>query len=278
MIGDARLQQMAVDLVSVPGVRAVALGGSRARGTHRPDSDVDLGVYYAGTLDLRSLRRLARSWDQTGSADVAAPGAWGPWVNGGAWLRVDDTPVDWILRDLEQVREQSERALAGLFAFHAQPGHPLGFLDVSYAGEVATCRPLADPEHVLSGIRARLTPYPPALREALLDNLWQAEFVVSNATKGIAKRDLAFISLSCSTALLLCAHAWHASAGVWVTNEKGLIPDLAGTGVDTGGFAAAARAALVTLDDSPEAMACAIGQVRDLVEQTRAALAHGSGR
>jgi len=35
-------------LASLPGVRAVALGGSRAAGTDRPDSDWDFAVYYRG--------------------------------------------------------------------------------------------------------------------------------------------------------------------------------------------------------------------------------------
>ncbi|MGC4867075.1 nucleotidyltransferase domain-containing protein [Micromonospora sp. DT53] len=37
-------------LCAVDGVVAVALGGSRARGEHRPDSDWDLGLYYQGEL------------------------------------------------------------------------------------------------------------------------------------------------------------------------------------------------------------------------------------
>lgn len=38
-------------LAALPTVRAVALGGSRAEGTHRPDSDWDLAVYYRGPFD-----------------------------------------------------------------------------------------------------------------------------------------------------------------------------------------------------------------------------------
>ncbi|HEY8473810.1 MAG TPA: nucleotidyltransferase domain-containing protein [Natronosporangium sp.] len=38
---------------------AVALGGSRATGTHRPDSDFDLGLYYRQPLDTAALRKLA---------------------------------------------------------------------------------------------------------------------------------------------------------------------------------------------------------------------------
>ena len=48
----------AVDPAELPValVVAVALGGSRARGTHRTDSDFDLGVYYdRGRLDLEPV-------------------------------------------------------------------------------------------------------------------------------------------------------------------------------------------------------------------------------
>jgi hypothetical protein len=38
------IDDMAHRLTQVRGVRAVALGGSRARGAHRPDSGWDLGV------------------------------------------------------------------------------------------------------------------------------------------------------------------------------------------------------------------------------------------
>jgi hypothetical protein len=37
--------------------------------------------------------------------DVAGPGDWGPWVNGGAWLRVEGVAVDWILRGLDRVEQ-----------------------------------------------------------------------------------------------------------------------------------------------------------------------------
>nr|MBO2468447.1 DNA polymerase subunit beta [Xanthomonadaceae bacterium] len=32
-------------LERLPGVVGVVLGGSRAKGTHRPDSDIDIGIY-----------------------------------------------------------------------------------------------------------------------------------------------------------------------------------------------------------------------------------------
>lgn len=53
------IEDMAHRLAEVPGVVGVMLGGSRARGEDRPESDWDLGVYYRGGLDLAALRALA---------------------------------------------------------------------------------------------------------------------------------------------------------------------------------------------------------------------------
>lgn len=71
------VRAMASRLARSPSVEAVVLGGSRARGTHRPDSDWDLGVYYRGTPDLAALTALA-SEAQGAPAEVAGPGAGAP--------------------------------------------------------------------------------------------------------------------------------------------------------------------------------------------------------
>ncbi|MFC6397009.1 nucleotidyltransferase domain-containing protein [Luteococcus sanguinis] len=271
MITDERLQQMADALASVPGILAVALGGSRARGTHHAGSDVDLGLYYrAKDLDLDALTRASRAFSDTGQVEIVGPGGWGPWVNGGGWLTVDGTPVDWILRDLDRVREQADRARRGEFAFHPQPGHPLGFLDVSYAGEVATCRPLADPDGAAAGLATGLDPYPEPLRVAFVDNLWQAGFLVDAARKGLPKDDSAYVMLCCSAALMLCAHAWHATAGSWVTNEKGIVVDVARLDLDTHDFAARAHVALHPREHV--GLSELVARAASIVEDTRAAL------
>ncbi|MET9130199.1 nucleotidyltransferase domain-containing protein [Streptomyces antibioticus] len=67
-------------LAALPTVRAVALGGSRAQGTHRADSDRDLAVYYRGAFDPADLRALG--WD----GESSEVGRWGGGVfNEGAW-------------------------------------------------------------------------------------------------------------------------------------------------------------------------------------------------
>ncbi len=264
MITPERLLERAADLSAVAGVSAVTGGGSRARGTHRPDSDVDLGVYYErGRLDARALEVLAERWGGA-PVQVARPGGWGPWVDGGAWLTVDDAPVDWILRDLDRVREQCARAIRGEFAFFAQPGHPLGFLDVAYAGEVATAVLFGDPEGVLAELRDSITPYPSALRDAMLGNTWQVDFLLDGAAKGAKKGDTSYVALCAAHAVMLLAHAWHAAAGEWVTNEKGLVLNVAQLGIETFGFTTSATRVLGSLGHGPGDLARALGQLRAL--------------
>ena len=113
------------------GVEAVALGGSRATRMARPDSDWDLGVYYRGTFDPDALRALGHE------GHVSAVGEWGPIVNGGAWLTVDDIPVDVLYRDLAQIEAWAAHAQDGRFAVFAQNGYLAGAPTYLPAGELA---------------------------------------------------------------------------------------------------------------------------------------------
>jgi hypothetical protein len=119
-VEEQEVRALARRLVEVPGVVGVVLGGSRARGTHRPDSDVDLGLYYRGPLAVPHLRALAQ--EVTGTpTEVTEPGGWGPWVNGGGWLTVDGWRVDWIYRDLDRVRRVWRDCQAGRYEVGFQP-------------------------------------------------------------------------------------------------------------------------------------------------------------
>jgi hypothetical protein len=88
-VGDEEFADyIASRLAGLPDVLAVSLGGSRASGTSRPDSDWDFAVYYRGRFDPDDLRGLG--WP----GEVSAIGGWGGGVfNGGAWLRVEGRPV-----------------------------------------------------------------------------------------------------------------------------------------------------------------------------------------
>jgi predicted nucleotidyltransferase len=49
---------VADSLIRLPGAVGVALGGSRAEGTSRPDSNWDFSIYYRGTFDPDDVRAL----------------------------------------------------------------------------------------------------------------------------------------------------------------------------------------------------------------------------
>ena len=93
-------------LRTLSGVAAVVLGGSVARGDADARSDVDLGLYYdpARPFAIPALREVARELDDRHQADLVTDfGGWGPWINGGGWLVIGGTRVDWLYRDLTKV-------------------------------------------------------------------------------------------------------------------------------------------------------------------------------
>jgi predicted nucleotidyltransferase len=262
---NSKIETMAQQLTRVRGVRAVALGGSRARGSHRPDSDWDLGVYYRGSLDTGALASLAA--EVTGEpVEVAGPGGWGPWVDGGAWLSVDGTPVDWILRDLDRVERVWADCRAGRYETDVQPGHPLGFWSPAYAGEVALCRVLADTQGELAALRAETQEYPEALRRALIDAAWEADFSVAAARKSVGSGDVLHVSLCLSRAFGVLVQSLHAHARVWCLNEKGALTTATALRAAPEGFAGRVAAALRGLDVG------AVEAAGELVHEVRAAL------
>jgi predicted nucleotidyltransferase len=85
MHSDALITDIVQRLQGIPGLLGIVLGGSRARGTHTPTSDIDLGLYYdpAHPPDLAALRQIAQELDDAHRPDAITPlGGWGPWING----------------------------------------------------------------------------------------------------------------------------------------------------------------------------------------------------
>jgi predicted nucleotidyltransferase len=159
------------DLKTVPGIRAIVLGGSRARGSGDASSDTDLGLYYdpESPLDIVALNQVAARRDDRKEVDlVTSIGGWGPWINGGGWLRVDGSAVDLLYRDTSKVGSVIDNCVAGHVEVAYQPGHPLGFLSSIYAGEVAVCQTLWDPTAWMTSSKNRLVEYPEALRRELV--------------------------------------------------------------------------------------------------------------
>jgi predicted nucleotidyltransferase len=203
-------------LVPLPGVVAVVLGGSRARGTNRPDSDWDIGLYYRGRFDARLIAGLGFP------GHVAQPGEWGRIINGGAWLSVEGEPVDVLLRDLDVVEGWWADAQAGRFEIDNVEGHIAGLPTYTPVGELAVSR-------VLHGRLPRVT-YPDALRATAGRRWrWNSAFSLTYAEKYAARGDIALAAGTMARATAQTAHGELAERGEWVLNEKGIV-DAAGLG------------------------------------------------
>ncbi|MEO8827469.1 nucleotidyltransferase domain-containing protein [Lapillicoccus sp.] len=263
------LGRITAGLAGVPGVVGTVLGGSRARGTHTPDSDVDLGLYYRGDVDTGALSDLAKELAGP-DARVTRQGEWGPWVDGGGWLTIDGVHVDWIYRDLDRVRDAWVRAQRGVYTWNTQAGHPLGVPDFAYVGELAHGIVLDDPSGELGALRSMIR-YPAPLARALVENLWEADFLVDIADKGVSRNDTAYVALCLSRSFLLCAHALHGHEQVWLVNEKGAIASAGQLDSAPRQFEQRVTKVLAHVGSSPIELARSIAAARSIVQETRSA-------
>ena len=147
------LRAAAQQLQGVNNVAAVVLGGSYALGTARPDSDIDMGIYYreASPLPIDQIRSIARSICTPGTDPVVAElYGWGPWVNGGAWIQTPVGKVDFLYRNLEQVQRVIDEGRQGVWRHDFDQQPPYGFRSVVYFGESSICIPFASGHRVNS--------------------------------------------------------------------------------------------------------------------------------
>jgi len=212
-------------LTSVPGIRAIALGGSRARGTATPHSDYDIGLYYDGRapFDHVTLSGAAALLDD-GDATVTPIGGWGPRIDGGGWLTIDGTRVDLLYRDLGRVQAAIDDCRAGTIDVAYQPGHPHAFVSMIYMGEVASCQVLWDSDGVLARLITQTQPYPAALRAAVLQRFgWEAGFASANARKSLDRGDSNYLTGCLFRAIACLCQTLFAHNGHYLLNEKGAV-------------------------------------------------------
>ncbi len=199
-------------LAGLPNVVAVALGGSRGTGTHRPDSDWDFAVYYRGHFDPADLRAVG--WPGA----VSELGGWGGGIfNGGGWLEIDGRRADVHYRDLDDVEHHLAEARAGRFRIEHLMFYLAGVPTYVVVAELAANR-------TLSGSLPK-PDYPPALRERAPAAWWaRAELTLDYAINAHAPRGrLLDCAGAAARACLEAAHAILADRGEWVTNEKRLL-------------------------------------------------------
>jgi hypothetical protein len=194
------IHQLVNALAETSGVVAVVLGGSYALGAARPDSDVDLGLYYQPDSPFR-LDDIAQTARQVAIQPPTVTGfyEWGAWVNGGAWIHTASGKVDFLYRNLDQVARTIDDAEQGIVHHDYPQQPPYGFYSVTYLAETQVCAPLFDPTGVIAALKARIEPYPELLhRRAVDDNLWSAEFTLLHAHSFAAQGDV-YNTVGCLT-------------------------------------------------------------------------------
>jgi hypothetical protein len=228
---DPILQRIVPVLAEVPGVAAVALGGSRARGTATDASDYDIGLYYSAEQPLDTIRLLqaVRTFaDKPDAAAMTPIGGWGPWIGGGGWLSVSGRKVDLLYRNIEAVAGVIEKCRAGEIDIHYQPGHPHGFCSAIWMGEVALAVPLHDPNGAFAALKAMTSPYPRALRDALIRKFdWEILFAVENGELAAARAEQTHVAGCAYRALACAAQVLFALNERYLINEKSALQEAA---------------------------------------------------
>ncbi|MDO9396882.1 MAG: nucleotidyltransferase domain-containing protein, partial [Herbiconiux sp.] len=239
------------------GVEAVALGGSRAQGTNRPDSDWDFSIYYRHDFDPVQVRQLG--WD----GHATELGGWGPLFNGGGAFVVESQPIDIHFRDLDLIDRIHDDAEHGKFTTEPLLFHQAGIPSYILLAELGVNRTL----------RGALPDweYPVALREAAPSIWWfGADLTLHYAREGHAKHGrTAQCAGLLSEAACRTAHAIMASRGEWVTNEKQLLSRAGLRSVD---------ASLSHLDGNTGTLLATVDEVRSILEAAAADAGIAVGR
>jgi hypothetical protein len=266
------LDRVTAALAPVGGVRAVVLGGSRGRGLQNEKSDYDIGLYYRDGLDFAALDRAAAELNDGGGSEglMTRLGGWGAWVDGGGWLTIGGVAVDIIYRDIDRVERVTGEVERGEFTCAYHFGHPHGFISHMYAGEIATCRVLHDPDGAVAAAKARLATYPPALRAAIVTRFGhEAHFFLAIAKKGADRGDVAYVAGCAYRALACLLQMVFATNRQWLLNEKGALRLADGFASKPEDLKARVEAAFALTAD-PAQLKASLADLSALIDETAA--------
>ncbi|PWE80113.1 DNA polymerase subunit beta [Bradyrhizobium sp. SUTN9-2] len=276
MPDDPLLTRLTSVVADVPGVQAVVLGGSRARGRAHAASDYDIGLYFKSALDIGRLLAAAKTIADDPAATTVTPvGEWGPWIVGGAWLSVGGCKVDLLYRDADAVEAGMESCGAGVVTMDYQPGHPHGFCSAIWMGEIAYCQPLHDPTGLIARFKSIALPYPEALRSALIRRFqWEVLFSIENAELAAARNERTHVAGCLYRSLACVAQVLFALNERYLINEKGALQEAAGLPLTIPHLVEQADEIWRLVADGGFAQACAM--LRQ-VDRELKALAHPGG-
>lgn len=253
------------NLVGIPGIRAIVLGGSYAQGTHRPASDVDLGLYYVeqAPFAIDAVRKAAAAISS--EPVVTEFYEWGDWVNGGAWMQTAAGKVDLLYRNLDQVRRVIADAQAGKVTLDYLQQPPYGFPSVIYLAETAICQPLYDPDGLIAGLKQEVATYPAALKAVVIqNNLWNVEFTLLHA-RSFASQSDAYNTVGCLTrALSALTQALFALNETYFISDKRAVATIEAFPLRPADYAARVNRMLGQAGASAEALTATVAELSEL--------------
>ncbi len=218
------LLQIVQTFNGISGIDAIVLGGSYATGTATKESDIDIGIYYdEANFDISTFKQKATLLDDEHRNNIITnPGDWGPWINGGGWLQINGIAVDILFRNSRKVITVIEDCIDGKISIDYQCGHPFGFVNSIYIGEVVYCRILQSNNNIITQQKEALVNIPQSYRDAVIEKfLWECEFSQQCGKKSIGKGDILYAAGSlfrCAVSLLQVLYAIN---GMFMLNEKG---------------------------------------------------------
>ncbi len=261
------LQRIVGVLAADPATRAVALGGSFARGTATPASDIDVVLYYDAEAppDPVRLASAIGALRPDAAPQFTAPGAWGPWVDGGAWLTFAGQRVDVLYRNLDRVQQVLTDCGQGRWELHWAQQPPFGFFSPAFVEELSISQPLHDPRKALGHLMAKARVYPDALRRDVVQAmLWNAEFTLwTFAPKHVKDGDV-FGFAGCATrAVFAMNQALFALALRWPVPDRIAMRALATMAVTPPDYCARVARALAALGGDERAMTGTLEALRE---------------
>ncbi len=223
------LQNIVSRLIEVDGLQAIVLGGSWASDTQRPDSDIDLGLYYndGSPLDINHLSQIANELNDLPDPEVTKLGEWGKWVNGGAWLTIMGQRVDFLYRNIDFVSSIIDECNRGETQFDYLQQPPYGFYSYIYCAETQQCKILYDPQRAIMGLKAKISCYSELLKSTIINGfLWHAEFSLEVAKKSANTGNVYYIA-GCFTRIASClVQVLYALNETYFINDKRLKKDV----------------------------------------------------
>ena len=261
-------------LRELTGVEAIVLGGSHARGRARPDSDIDIGIYYRpeAPFPISEVRRIASRLNDVPDPVVSGFLDWGRWVDGGAWLTIEGQRVDLLYRSLAMVEATLAEARSGRFEIDYEQQPPFGFFGPTLLGEAAIAEPLHDPRRILPALKADVSPMPEALADAVIQNrLWSVDFgLTAFANKFAANGDVHGTAGCISRFAQAMVLAVFALNRTYPLNDKTAMLEIEMFPIRPEDFGARLESIQAKLGSTPESLAASVSSIGALFGEVRA--------